>query len=46
MQTIDLALATALVALCVGALIIHPGVAKREFARRPRRPNRERGRRP
>jgi hypothetical protein len=45
MQTIDPALVTALVAMCVGALMVHAGVAKRQLAWRPRRPNREERRR-
>ena len=45
MQTIDPALVSALVAMCVGALMVHAGVAKRQLAWRPRRPNRERRRR-
>jgi hypothetical protein len=44
MQTIDPALMTALVALCVGALMVHAGVAKRQLTWR--RPNRGRRRRP
>ena len=44
-QTIDPALVTALVALCVGALMVHAGVAKRQLTWR-RRPSRERRRRP
>jgi hypothetical protein len=43
-QTIDRALVTALVALCVAALI-HPGVSKRQLTWR-RRPHRERRGRP
>ena len=46
MQTIDPALVTALVALCAVALMVQAGVAKRRLAWRPRRPNRERKRRP
>ena len=46
MQTIDPALVTALVALCAGALMVQAGLAKRQLAWRPRRPNRERRRRP
>jgi hypothetical protein len=45
MQTID-PLVTALVAMCVGALMVQAGVAKRMLVWRPRRPNRERRRRP
>jgi hypothetical protein len=46
MQTIDPALVSALVAMCVGALMVHAGVAKRRLEWRPRRPpNRERRRR-
>jgi len=37
---------TILVAMCVGALMIEAGIAKRQLAWRPRRTNRERGRRP
>ena len=43
-QTIDSALVTALVALCVGALMVHTGVSKRRLTWR--RPHRERRRRP
>ena len=45
LQTIDPALLTALVALCVGALMVHAGVVKRRLTWR-RRPGRERRRRP
>ena len=45
MQTIDPALMTAPVALCVGTLMVHAGVAKRQLTWR-RRPSRERRRRP
>ena len=45
MQTINPSLVPALVAMCVGALMVHAGVAKRRLAWRPRRPNRERKRR-
>ena len=45
MQTIDPALVSALVAMCVGVLMVQAGVAKRQLVRRPRRPNRERRRR-
>ena len=46
-QTIDPNLLTVLVALCVGMLMVHAGVAKRQLTwRRRRRPNRERRRRP
>jgi hypothetical protein len=45
MQPIDPALLTALVALCVGALMVHAGVAKRQLAWRPRRMQRDRRRR-
>jgi len=44
-QTIDPALVTALVALCIGALIVHAGVATRQLTWL-RRPSRERRRRP
>jgi hypothetical protein len=37
---------TTLIALCVGALMLHAGIAKRQLAWRPRRTNRERRRRP
>jgi hypothetical protein len=37
---------TTLIALCVGALMVHAGIAKRQLAWRPRRTNRERRRRP
>lgn len=43
-QAMDPALVTALVALCVGALMVHAGVAKRQLTWR--RPSRERRRRP
>jgi hypothetical protein len=46
MQTIDPALATALAAMCAAALMVQAGVAKRRLAWRPRRPNRQRRRRP
>jgi hypothetical protein len=45
-QTIDPNLLTVLVALCVGTLMVHAGVAKRQLTWRRRRPNRERRRRP
>lgn len=45
MQTIDPALISALVAICVGAPMIHAGAAKRQLEWRPCRPNRERKRR-
>jgi hypothetical protein len=44
MQANDPALLTALVALCVGALMVHAGVAKRQLAWRPRRTQRDRRR--
>jgi hypothetical protein len=44
MQTIDPALMTALVAMCVGALMVHAGVAKRQLAWRRRRTQRDRRR--
>jgi hypothetical protein len=44
MQPIDPALVTALVAMCVGALMVHSGISKRQLAWRPRR-HRERRRR-
>ena len=37
---------TTLIALCVGALMVQAGIAKRQLAWRPRRTNRERRRRP
>jgi hypothetical protein len=43
-QTIDPALVTSHSSLCVGALMVHAGVAKRQLTWR-RRPNREGGRR-
>ena len=45
MQIVEPALVSALVAMCVGALMVHAGVAKRQLAWRPRRPNHERRRR-
>jgi hypothetical protein len=44
-QTIDPAPVTALVAMCVGALMVHAGVAKRRLAWRRRRTPRDRRRR-
>jgi len=35
-----------LVAMCIGALMVQAGIAKRQLAWRPRRTNRERRRRP
>jgi hypothetical protein len=46
MQTIDPALVTALVVMCVGVLMVKAGVAKRQLAWRPRRASRQRRRRP
>jgi hypothetical protein len=46
MQTIDPALVTALVAMCVAALMAHAGVAKRQLAWRTRRVKHDRRRRP
>ena len=46
MQTIDPPLAAALVAMCVGMLMVQAGIAKRQLAWRMRRPNRRRRRRP
>ena len=46
MQTINPALVTALVAMCVGALMVHAGLAKRQLAWRRQRTKRERRRRP
>jgi hypothetical protein len=37
---------TALVAMCIGALMIQAGIAKRQLAWRPRRTKRARRRRP
>jgi hypothetical protein len=37
---------TTLIALCVGALMVHAGIAKRQLAWRPRRAKQERRRRP
>ena len=45
MQTIDPALVTALVAMCVAALMVHAGVAKRRLAWRTRRTQRDKKRR-
>ena len=45
MQIIDPALVSALVAMCVGVLMVQAGLAKRQLGWRPRRPNRERRRR-
>ena len=45
MQTIDPALVTALLAMCVGALMVRAGVAKRQLAWRTRRTQRDRRRR-
>jgi hypothetical protein len=36
---------TTLIAMCVGALMVQAGIAKRQLAWRPRRSNRERRRR-
>jgi hypothetical protein len=44
-QTVDPGLMTALVAMCVGALMVHAGVAKRQVAWRTRRTKRDRRRR-
>jgi hypothetical protein len=46
MQTTAPAPATALAALCDGALIVHVNAAKRQLAWRPRRPHRQKGRLP
>ena len=46
MQTTDPALVTALVAMCVGALMVNAGVARRRLEWRTRRVKRERRRRP
>jgi hypothetical protein len=45
MQTSDPAL-TAVVAMCVAALMVYAGVAKRQLAWRPRRTSRAKRRRP
>jgi hypothetical protein len=45
MQTIDPALVTSLVAMCVGVLMIHAGIAKRQLSWRSRRPSKIRRRR-
>ena len=45
MHTIDPALLTALLAMCVGVLMVDAGLAKRQLAWRPRRTKRDRGRR-
>ena len=45
MQTIDPALVTALVAMSVGVLMVHAGVAKRQLAWRTRQTHRKRRRR-
>ena len=37
---------TTLIAICVGALMVQAGIAKRQLAWRPRRTSRERRRRP
>jgi hypothetical protein len=37
---------TTVIAMCIGALMIQAGIAKRQLAWRPRRTNRERRRRP
>jgi hypothetical protein len=37
---------TTLIAMCIGALMVQAGIAKRQLAWRPRRTNRERMRRP
>jgi hypothetical protein len=41
MHMIGPALATAFVALCAWAQMMHAGVARRQLASRPERPNRE-----
>jgi hypothetical protein len=46
MQTTDPALVTALVAMCIGVLMVQAGLAKRRLAWRPRRVSRRRRRRP
>jgi uncharacterized membrane protein HdeD (DUF308 family) len=45
MQAIDPGLASALVAMCAGALMVQAGLAKRRLERRPQRVRRERRRR-
>jgi hypothetical protein len=37
---------TTVIAMCIGALMVQAGIAKRQLAWRPRRTNRERRRRP
>ena len=46
MQTIDPSVVAALVAMCVGTLMVNAGVAKKQLAWRPRKTNRGRRRRP
>ena len=46
MQAIDPTLVSALVAICVGALMVQAGIAKRQLSWRPRHTNRPRRRRP
>jgi len=45
MHTIDPALVTAIVAMCVCTLMVQAGVAKRQLAWRPRRTKRDQRRR-
>ncbi|HXK21422.1 MAG TPA: hypothetical protein VMS55_01975 [Myxococcota bacterium] len=45
MHSIDPALLTALVAMCVGVLMVDAGLAKRQLTWRPRRMKRDRTRR-
>jgi hypothetical protein len=44
-QTVDPTLVTALVAICVGALMVQAGVSKRQLAWRTQKTKRERRRR-
>ena len=46
MHAVDPRLLTALVAMCIGTLMVHAGITKRRLAWRPRTTNRERRRRP
>jgi hypothetical protein len=45
MQSLNSSLMTALVALCVGVLMVHAGLAKRRLEWRPRRTDNKRRRR-
>jgi hypothetical protein len=44
-HTVDPAVTGALVAICVGALMVHAGVSKRQLVWRTEKAKRERGRR-